>query len=63
MDNLQAINAVMTNNFNPELLEKYSGYGGINVIRLRIICYTPSLYRFVGYSWEAPVRSYFIFHF
>ena len=29
MDNFQAINAIMTNNFNPELLEKYTGYGGI----------------------------------
>ena len=37
MDNFQAINAIMTNNFNPELLERYSGYGGINVIRLRLI--------------------------
>ena len=29
MDNFQAINALMTNNFNPEILERYSGYGGI----------------------------------
>ena len=27
--NLQAINAITQENFNPELLEKYSGYGGI----------------------------------
>ena len=27
--NLQVINALQTQNFNPELLEKYSGYGGI----------------------------------
>ena len=30
MDNFQAINALITNNFNPELLKKYSGYGGIS---------------------------------
>ena len=27
--NLQVINAILQKNFNPELLEKYSGFGGI----------------------------------
>ena len=27
--NLQVINAIAQKNFNPVLLEKYSGYGGI----------------------------------
>ena len=28
--NLQVINAIAQKNFNPELLEKYSGFGGIS---------------------------------
>ena len=35
--NLQVINAIAQKNFNPEILEKYTGFGGINVIRLRLI--------------------------
>ena len=54
--NLQVINAIAQKNFNPELLEKYSGFGGIGR-ELSEYCYYKKLNAIIPKDEIAKIKE------